>query len=293
MENNEIEKKDHKKLFRFIKILIFIIISITLSLLYSHFISTKGIGVKEYKVSNESLPESFNGIKIAHISDIHYGRTTFKKELNYLVQEINKTKPDVVVFTGDLIDKDTKLNETMINDLIDALSKIEYKLGKYYITGNDDYDFADYNKIMTSSNFENLNDTYKLIYNESNTPILISGISTNLKSEISIQEKINKINSEIGENIYNYEIMLLHEPDYLDDIDYSTYALILSGHSHGGQIRLPFIGSIITPAKAKKYYNEYYKINNTDLYISSGIGTSTISFRLFNKPSFNLYRLTK
>ena len=89
-----------------------------------------------------------------------------------------------------------------------------------------------------------------------------------------------------------YKILLIHEPDYINNIDYSNFNLILAGHSHNGQVKLPFVGGIILPNGAKKYYKEYYKLNNTDLYISSGIGTSQISFRLFNRPSINFYRLT-
>ena len=65
----------------------------------------------------------------------------------------------------------------------------------------------------------------------------------------------------------------------------------MAGHSHNGQVRLPFIGAIVKNQGAKKYYNEYYKIKNTDLYISGGIGTSTLPFRLFNRPNINFYRL--
>ena len=84
----------------------------------------------------------------------------------------------------------------------------------------------------------------------------------------------------------------MHEPDFIDEIDYRKFDLVLAGHSHNGQVRLPFIGALVKPNYAKKYYDEYYKIKNTDLYISSGIGVSEVNFRLFNRPSFNLYRLT-
>lgn len=78
----------------------------------------------------------------------------------------------------------------------------------------------------------------------------------------------------------------------MDNLDLNKYDLVLTGHSHGGQVRIPFIGKLYTPEGAKKYYDEYYKINNTDLYISSGLGTSMYKFRLFNRPSFNFYRIT-
>ena len=85
---------------------------------------------------------------------------------------------------------------------------------------------------------------------------------------------------------------MLHEPDYIDQIGYEDYDLILAGHSHNGQVRVPFIGAVVLPVGAKKYYKEHYDLGDTKLYISSGIGTSTLNFRLFNRPSINFYRIT-
>ena len=230
---------------------------------------------------------------MVHISDIHYGRTTNKKQLEYMVNKINETKPDLVVFTGDLIDKDTKLTENIKKELTETLQKINSKLGKYAIKGDHDYKFSEFDKIITDAGFTNLTDTYDLIYNQSNIPLMIVGFNSNLKSDNLIENKNNLVNEAIKDIKYSYKILLLHEPDYIDEIDYSTYNLILAGHSHGGQIRLPFGNSLINKNKAKKYTNEKYVLNNTTLFVSYGIGTSNISFRLFNKPSFNLYRIVK
>ena len=92
----------------------------------------------------------------------------------------------------------------------------------------------------------------------------------------------------------DYKIILVHEPDITDDIvkDYQVN-LILAGHSHNGQVRLPIIGAIYTPPYAKKYYDNYYNVDGTNLYISSGIGVSTVNYRLFNHPSINFYRINK
>ena len=92
-------------------------------------------------------------------------------------------------------------------------------------------------------------------------------------------------------NKVKYNILLVHEPDIINKFDYKDYDLILAGHSHGGQVKLPLIGALKYPKGAKKYHNDYYKLKNNDLYISSGIGTSRHNLRLNNKPSINLYRL--
>ena len=93
----------------------------------------------------------------------------------------------------------------------------------------------------------------------------------------------------------NYKIILVHEPDYIDTITskYNNTNLVLAGHSHNGQINIPYIKKLLLPEGSKKYYNNYYKVNNTNLYISSGLGESNINFRLFNKPSINFYRINK
>ena len=143
--------------------------------------------------------------------------------------------------------------------------------------------------VINNSNFIDLNDNYELIYMNNQRPILIAGISSGTSN---INQKLSKINQYLISDKANqiYSILLMHEPD---NINYTTdFDLVLAGHSHNGQIRLPFIGAIKTPIGSKQYYDEYYKVNNTDLYISSGLGSSIFNLRFMNKPSINLYRLT-
>lgn len=285
------ESFKYKKLIKFCLLFIFFISSV---LLYSRYIGTSGIEINEYKIKNNNLSSDFYGFKIVHITDIHYGRTINEKELNDLVKQINLTKPDIVVLTGDLIDKDTDLNEKDIEIISKALSKIEVRVGKFAIKGNHDYKFKKWDILIENSGFTNLNDTYELIYGNENDYILLAGISTNLYGKLTIEEKLKGTDEFVNSSEIkpNYSILLMHEPDFIDNIDYSKYNLVLAGHSHNGQVRLPFIGAIYTPNFAKEYYDNYYKLKTTDLYISSGLGTSEINFRLFNRPSFNLYRLT-
>lgn len=263
-------------------------------LLYSRYISTSGLIIKEHKIYNSNIPDSFHGTKIVHVSDIHYGRTILKEELNKLVTSINELKPDIVIFTGDLIDKDTNLKEKDRKIIIKALNKIDTTINKYAITGNHDYQFEEYTSILLESNFINLDDNYDIVYNKSYEPIMLAGLKTYLSSKKSMDDRMLNINTYISDNKDNgpkFRILMMHEPDLIDDVQVDNFNLVLAGHSHNGQVRLPIIGATILPAKAKNYYDEYYKINDTDLYISSGVGTSTINFRFLNKPSINLYRL--
>lgn len=274
------------------KIIKFIIIFITLISvisLYGIFFGAKGLKIKEYKIVNKNLPNDFYGLKIVHISDIHYGTSYTKKELEKAITVINNINPDIVVLTGDLLDNKTvKEKET---ELIELLSKIKVNIKKYAIKGNHDYEYKNWDNIITKSNFINLNDTFDIIYSK-NSKILISGISTNLYGKTTISDKIKTTKEYLETNKVNYKILLIHEPDFIDKLENKQFDLILAGHSHNGQVRLPIIGAVATPPGSKKYYKDFYKTKKGDLYISSGLGTSVVPIRLFNKPSFNFYRLT-
>ena len=127
------------------------------------------------------------------------------------------------------------------------------------------------------------------IYSDDIEPILLVGINSNYKNN-TINKVLKDIHSKTTTE-YKYSILMIHEPDIIDDIDYSKFNLIFAGHSHNGQIVLPFIGGIIKDKYSNNYIDIYYNLGNTKMYVSSGIGTSKYKFRLLNKPSINFYRL--
>lgn len=289
-------KKERRKLRPIFKILIVLFIFVASFLLYAHFIATSGLVVKEYLVVNEELPESFYGTKIIQMSDIHYGRTTDAEDLRNIVKKINSYNPDIVVLTGDLLDRDKKYTNKELEELSSILADINVTIKKYAIMGNHDNTQGKWEEVIINSGFINIGDAYEIIYNDSYEPILIAGMSTGQYSNATPSEKVNEAislltNNEESTNTINYGILLMHEPDYIEDIDYNKFNLIMAGHTHNGQVRLPFFGAIILPPHGRIYYENHYSLNNTDLYISSGIGTSNIDLRLFNRPSINLYRL--
>ena len=286
-ENNEndddIIKEKKPSLFR--KLFFTLILVLILIVIYSRYIGPTGLIIKEYPIENSNITNSLNGFKIVHFSDFHYGKTTDINSLKKLTNESNNMKPDIVIFTGDLIDKTTKINDKEKNDIIEQLTKISSNYGKYYISGDDDLKLNNYTKIMDSSGFINLNDNFDVIYIDADNSILLTGTSLSNKTDF-----LDKI---INENKSNYKINIMHYPDDFNNIKKYNYDLVLAGHSHNGQVNLPIYGPIIKFEHAKKYYKPYYKVDNTDLYISSGIGTTDFDFRFLNKPSFNFYRLTK
>ena len=284
-----------EKHFSILKLIIFIILITALVIAYGFLIEPKLITVKEHKITVNNLPDNFNGFKIVHISDLHYGRMFDEDRLKKLVNSINEQKPDIVVLTGDLIDKDTNMTIDEANKISAELNKINSTSGKYAISGNNDLKFDEWTNIITNGGFIDLNNTYDTVYKDGYQNIFIAGAST-LQDKQSINDKvktsIDYLNS-FDKNGPVYKILLLHEPDVIDDININPFDLILAGHSHAGQVRLPFIGAIYLPDGAKKYYESYYKLKNSNLYISNGLGVSGYNFRLFNTPSYNLYRIVK
>lgn len=276
-----------KKIIIISSIVLFLIVSI---ILYARFIGTKGLKVKEYSIS-APITDNFHGLKIVHFSDLHFGMTIYEKELDNLVNKINFIKPDIVVFSGDLIDKSENITDKDKQIIIDKLKSINTSLGKYSVSGNHDNEL--YSDIMSKSGFILLNNSYDLIYKGNNSPILIAGVTSNTVDKTSMDDKLKTTYDYLSTNNIEYKILLMHEPDYIDNIKENTFNLVLSGHSHGGQVKIPFMNDLVKVNGSRKYYDDYYEVNNTKLYISSGLGTTWFKLRLFNKPSFNFYRIIK
>ena len=287
------EQRDEKRkkiTIFFFKLSFCIFICFIVFYLYTTFISTKLLSVNEYRIVNNKLPESFNGLKIIHFTDLHYGSTVFIDDIKNLVKEINERSPDIVVFTGDLIDSDYVLNTTEQEKVSKELNKIKATLGKYAVFGEEDEDI--FLTIMKQSNFEIINNSYELVYKNDDIPIMLVGIDSSTKKRSNLSDAY-KYYSEPSHNSNIFSIALFHEPDNIDNIlsqyDSDVY---LAGHSHNGTIRLPFIGGMYKYDGAQKYVNHYYKVKTSDFYISSGVGTNGPGFRLFCRPSINFFRVS-
>lgn len=288
--SSESNKENTKKAVKtIIKTLVIIAILGTLFFTYTTYVSTAKVGVREYRIINEKIPDNFNGLKIIQMSDLHYGSTMFNKDVKKIVALINDRKPDIVVFTGDLINKNYNLDSKEQEELINNLKGISTTINKYAVLGDEDNEKIA--TIFNQSNFIILRDESDLIYNSTTNPILLVGINTRSK-----EPDIDKAYSYFKEPTHNaniYTIVISHEPDIADDIvDTYNSDLLLSGHSHNGNIRIPFVKYSLFKVKgAKKYDQDYYKLNTTDLYISSGLGTKG-GIRLFCRPSINFFRLS-
>lgn len=281
-----VENTPEKKHSLIKKIIIIMGISFLLLFFYSKLWIHKFITITENAIIEEKLNPNWNGFKIVQFSDIHFGKTTDEPEVNKMIDLINLTNADVVVFTGDLLNNGIVLSDKNIDYLKNSLSKINAKLMKLAIYGDNDYTNIDlFNEIMTSSGFQILDNSSTLIFHNSSEPIQIGGISSIQKQTYDLAKTF-----ETNEQI-NYKILLAHEPEILNKINDEKIDLILSGHSLGGLIHIPYLGGIISKNGTANYIQGKYNKNETLMYVSSGIGTENINFRFLNPPTINLYRL--
>ena len=277
------KKKDKVKGHGFLKFILVLIIICAGIYYYARYVGTTGLVIKEYSVINEKIPESFHGFKIVQFSDTHYGMTTFNDELKNMVSKINILNPDIVVFTGDLVDYHYNLNDDEKNDIINILSEIDASLGVYAVTGNHDQNVS-YEGILSGSNINLLKNKYEYIYNGTSEKIMLIGLDDYLEGTLDLDAAFSY------EDDTSYKILLAHEPDVYDKLT-KVPDLMLAGHSHNGQVRIPLAGAIYKTVGAKKYYDPEYSLGDTKMYISGGVGTSKYKVRLFDRPSISLYRL--
>lgn len=281
-------KKSHKG--KLISIIFFIILLIALLFIYAKYVGIKGLIVKEYKIESNILTSNFSGIKIVHFSDLLYKSTTNKEDIKNLVSRINELKPDIVVFTGDLVNKNKKYSNDDIEFLEEQLTNINANIGKYAIYGDADYNFEDYKTIIEKSKFNILNNSYDEVFYKNNDSLFIVGLPSFSKEEVKFEEAFNFYKEDEKRK---YIIVLAHDGKTIKLLDDTIYEvdLVLGGHSLNGSVVVPYYGGVFLDDLGDKYYQEHYSKGITEIYISSGIGTNKYPYRIFNKPSFNLYRL--
>ncbi len=274
--DNEENKENRKKIIkRIILIVIPIILLFVILFVSLKYIGPYGLVVKEKAVYSNKINDDLNGLKIIHFGDILFNEQTNRKQIDKLIQKINYVNPDIVIFTGDLISKDYTLSHEEKEFLMKKVSSINANISKIAIKG--ELDNKMFEEIFTNNGFEVLEEnTVNNIYIK-NSYILISNFNSNVK------------NIFLDDELYN--IVLTHNPiDIKQVLKYYKPDIILSGHNLNGQIRIPLIGGLF---EKSSYLDEYYKESNTNIFITSGIGTRRTDMRLFNHPSINFIRIRK
>ena len=255
---------------------------------YSREIEPASLHIQEEPITSIKIPATFHNKKIIQFSDTHLGFNYSVEDLEKLVSLINKRKPDIILFTGDLIDNPKYLQEQEHQPIINVLGSLDAPLGKYWIYGNHDhggYGTDTILDIMEAADFTLLQNSHVEINSEQDAFIL-AGIDDLMLGKPDLEAALNQANSEL------FTILLAHEPDFADEAVKYPVDVQLSGHSHGGQVRLPIIGHLYTPPYAENYVvGKYLIYNRLQLFVNAGIGTTRVPYRLFCKPEIHEYTL--
>ena len=221
-----------------------------------------------------------NNVRIAQISDLHINRATPVSRIAKIVNQVNMLSPDVIVLTGDTIDD----NVLLIEEHLAALKELSAPFGVYSIMGNHEF----YNDIYASKRVLDAHNM-KFLFNGGvhigNTNVFISGIPdlNTMYERVNLWRTINQSNKE------DYKVLLSHAPNIIDSLSKGLFDLVLSGHTHGGQI-FPFH---LLVKHANQYLAGEYDVNGTKLYVSRGAGTWGPTMRLFAPSDIVIINLLK
>lgn len=249
--------------------------------------------VSHYSVNSDKIPEEFDGFRILHLSDFHCDTSAG------LADAIRGEHPDIICVTGDMT-HDTGSYMPFINLLREMIEIAPV----YMVSGNHDVWRKDYDEFVLEC--KNLGAVFlqneNIILEKNNSHISIAGIED--PSFVTHGKILDKINNGLNfiKMTDSFNLLLFHRANLLDIFGDSKFDLILSGHMHGGQVRIPGIGGVISPKtnfmdKGRiffpKYFGGEYELNDTTIIVSRGVGNPTILPRVFNRPEICTIILNK
>lgn len=263
---------------------------IGICLVYAYY-EARSIHLRTYVFSHEDIPQSFDGKTIVFLTDIHADSGFGREDLKALVDSVNKLHPDIILMGGDYVSC-TKYIDTFL----DEISKLKAKDGVYAVLGNHDHwSGADRIAMGLKKSGIRMMDNQSCWVRSGTDSIKIGGVGDWWCDETRIESTVDDISEK------DFCILLSHQPNFVDELKSDKIDLILSGHTHAGQITLfgfwapvmpgQFSPNLITSKHEYRY--GWMKKEDTQLYVSSGIGMGGVPFRFFAHPEVVLIRLKK
>ena len=273
-------------------VIAFIVLCLTLGTLivYDNF----KLDITEYNLESDNLPESFNELKIIHLSDLH--NTEFGKDNEKLLRIIKEQEPDAVFVTGDTIDG----FYTNIQIPINLFKEILKICDVYFVVGNHE---SRVNTNIHTEFIDTLSEIGVIVLKDDSAyiekdgeRIQVIGLKDASDYKIDyIEDYTEKITETINilDDKNTFSILLSHHPELFPEYKNTDIDLVFSGHAHGGQFRLPFIGGIIAPEQGlfPEYDAGVFTENNTTMVVSRGLGNSIIPVRINNSPEVVVFTL--
>lgn len=254
----------------------------------ARYIEPKLLCVKEEAVTTSKWADN-TSVKVVLFNDIHLGEHYSLNDFERVVVRINALKPDVIIFAGDLIDNNKTF--TQEEGATQLLAKLQANYGKFAVYGNHDHGgngTRRYARMMSESGFNLLMNENELISLDNGKSLCMIGIDDIVLSKPDYTAAFDGV----GENSFN--LFISHAPDVVEHIVGMPIDLQVSGHTHGGQVRLPIIGAPFTVPYGKEYVKGWYTETENEgmkLYVNSGIGTSSLPYRFLNPPEITIFTI--
>lgn len=245
-------------------------------------------------ISSNRIPAGFSGFRIAQVSDLH--NAEFGKNNENLLRLLSESKPNIIVITGDLVDA----RHTDIEVALDFATEAVSIAPVYYVTGNHEASLLQYDELKTGLEMSGVivleDSASELKYgSEKITLIGLSDPNFTIKGDMfgEVPAMVTTKLKGLVENEIGYTILLSHRPELFESYISCNIDLVLSGHAHGGQFRLPFIGGLVAPDQGifPKYDAGLYTNGNTNMVVSRGLGNSIIPIRFNNRPEIVIVEL--
>jgi len=257
--------------------------SVVLAASYPIVIERNIVLVNRYKVPVKNLPLAFHGFRLAQLTDLHLGFLVSAAFIEEIVHRTNRLSADMIVCTGDYVHNRNTLSE--IDQVWPLLAMLKANYGVYSVLGNHDHwGDSDRSIYWLERTGQNIRHQCKPIY-KGKDRIVIGGAG-DLWSDVL---KIDKTFASSDE--HDCRILLSHNPDSVDTDFYTPVSLVISGHTHGGQVVFPFAGAPKLPVKNKKYSSGLIKTPRTQLFISKGIGWAIFPARFNCYPEIAVLEL--
>lgn len=253
---------------------------------YANQIATKSLKSRNHQIVSNQLHDSLNDFKIVYFSDVDYDAFDNTLLLDRFTDQMSNIEVNLLLFGGDLFSPEIEeISPELELEITEQLRSIRATSGKFAILGDDDVKTPEIEttirRIFKNAEFEVLDNTSRRIYTTNHDEyIQLVGIS----SYKSLRADVNSAFSQVNPDIFT--IALVHEPDSFDEIAQQGVHLQLSGHSHGGQVILPFLRPMIDKEYAQNYFNRVYHKKASRLIVSEGIGIEQAYFRFRTNNSY-------
>ena len=243
-------------------------------------------------VASGALPEAFEGFKIAHVSDLH--SAVFGRKNEKLLSLIRAAKPDIIAITGDLIDsRHTDIDSALA--FVEAAAEIA---PVYYVTGNHEsrLDFDEIEPRLIAAGARVLRNEAEDI-GRGGERIRLAGIDdpSFIRTGGTAEERAAAELEQLGDGGGTFTVLLAHRPELVEVYAEYGAGLVLSGHAHGGQVRLPLLGGLYAPGQGllPEYDSGLYSLGETQMVVSRGLGNSVAPLRVNNRPELVIVTLSR